>query len=190
MKAPSAKSLYAPGRAEHRQGRVEWLVLLALIGLTCLLAYLFPDKRGAVLAASWRYLLEIMYVLPAIAVVLGLFKLYITGDKVRRLLGRASGLKGFMLAIGLGSLPTGPLFVAFPLAAELVRKGARVANVVALLSAWACLKLPQELMELQFLGPWFLAARLGATLLVVAFIALVTEKLAGMEVLRHVSRST
>jgi uncharacterized membrane protein YraQ (UPF0718 family) len=73
-------------------------------------------------------------------------------------------------------LPTGPLYVAFPLAVALRKKGASIANIVAFLSAWACIKVPQELFELQFLGFQFMAARLLLTIVLVVLMALFTER--------------
>jgi uncharacterized membrane protein YraQ (UPF0718 family) len=69
------------------------------------------------------------------------------------------------------------LYVAFPLAASLMKKGARTANVVIFLSAWACIKLPQELVEMRFLGFKFMALRLGLTIVLVLFMGLFIEKI-------------
>ena len=57
-----------------------------------------------------------------------------------------------------------------------MKKGARTANVVVFLSAWACIKLPQELVELRFLGFKFMALRLGLTIVLVLFMGLFIEK--------------
>jgi uncharacterized membrane protein YraQ (UPF0718 family) len=66
-------------------------------------------------------------------------------------------------------------YIAFPLAASLKKKGARTANMVIFLSAWACIKLPQELVELRFLGPRFMAARLVLTIGFVIIMSLAME---------------
>ncbi len=92
-------------------------------------------------------------------------------------LGKASGLKGIFIAALLGATPTGPLYVAFPLAAAMIDKGARILNIVVFLSAWACIKVPQEMIEIQFLGLKFMAARLVLTVLLVSVMGLVIEKM-------------
>ncbi|MHC1564658.1 MAG: hypothetical protein ACXQTF_04970, partial [Candidatus Hecatellaceae archaeon] len=46
------------------------------------------------------------------------------------------------------------------------------------LSAWSCIKLPQELVELQFLGLEFMAARLLLTIMLVIPVGLAVERLA------------
>ncbi|MEA3499846.1 MAG: hypothetical protein U9R41_02330, partial [Candidatus Marinimicrobia bacterium] len=47
------------------------------------------------------------------------------------------------------------------------------------LSAWACIKLPQELIELQFLGIEFMLARLGMTIIFVTIMGIIIDKLMG-----------
>jgi len=76
----------------------------------------------------------------------------------------------------MGSLPTGPLYVAFPMASALLKKGAKVSNIIIFLSAWACIKIPQELVELQFLGAKFMASRLLLTVIFVIIMGLFVEK--------------
>jgi uncharacterized membrane protein YraQ (UPF0718 family) len=45
------------------------------------------------------------------------------------------------------------------------------------LTAWACLKLPQELVELQFLGWQFMTLRLALTAVIAVGMGLVVEAL-------------
>jgi len=96
---------------------------------------------------------------------------------VVKYLGKASGIKGVILAIILGALPTGPLYIAFPMAAALLKKGAKISNIIVFLSAWACIKIPQEMVELQFLGPQFMLLRLSLTIIFVIIMAVSIEKM-------------
>ena len=91
-------------------------------------------------------------------------------------LGKASGIKGIFLAIILGALPTGPLYIAFPMASILLKKGARISNIVIFLSSWACIKMPQEMVELQFLGLRFMLLRLFLTIIFIIIMAIFIEK--------------
>lgn len=118
-----------------------------------------------------------MIVLPAVMIIMGLFAVFISDETVVKYLGKTSGIKGIALAIFLGALPTGPLYIAFPLAATLIKKGARISNIIVFLSAWACIKLPQELVELQFLGLDFMLSRLVLTIIFVIIIGFIIEKI-------------
>ena len=96
---------------------------------------------------------------------------------VVKYLGKAAGIKAVFLGILMGSLPTGPLYVAFPMASALLKKGAKISCIIAFLSAWACIKIPQEMVELQFLGPKFMAARLVLTIVLVVIMGILIERL-------------
>ncbi len=154
----------------------EWIVLGATTAFAAAVLLFFPEKQETVLITMWEYFVEMMMVFPAVMVVMGLFAVWVSKETVVKHLGKTSGVKGFILSLILGALPTGPLYVAFPLAASLLKKGARVSNIVIFLSAWSCIKLPQEMVELQFLGVEFMALRLILTVVFVIIMALVIEK--------------
>jgi len=67
--------------------------------------------------------------------------------------------------------------VAFPVAAVLIKKGAKISNIIIFLSAWACIKIPQEMVELKFLGLKFMALRLILTIIFVVIMGLSIEKI-------------
>ena len=151
------------------QTKRDLMVLGLVIGLTILLAVIFPERKDILFQTSWRFFLEMIAILPAIMILVGFFSVWVSKDLVMKYLGRQSGWKGGALAILFGALPTGPLYVAFPMAAALKAKGASVANIVIFLTAWACIKIPQEMVEWQFLGFKFMLLRLALTI-VAAFL--------------------
>ena len=147
-----------------------------LIGAAIIL-WLFPDKVAASTAVSWNYFLEMIMILPAVMVIMGLFSVFVKKELVITHMGKASGIKGILLAVFFGALPTGPIYIAFPLASALRNKGASISNTIIFLSAWACIKIPQELVELQFLGIKFMASRLILTLIFVVLMGIFIERL-------------
>lgn len=134
---------------------------------------------GNVIAKLGEFLAEMLLILPAVMVLMGLFSVWVPKETVVKYLGKTAGIKGIFLAIIFGALPTGPLYIAFPMAGALVRKGARVSNVIIFLSAWACIKIPQEMVELQFLGAKFMTARLILTVIFVIIMGLLIERIVG-----------
>jgi len=150
-------------------------MLALIIPIAVTVSMIFPDRGERVVDISWSFLLEMVYILPAVLILMGLFAVWVSKDVVVRYLGAGSGIKGLLLSMVLGALPTGPLYVAFPMGAMLIRKGARIANVMAFLSAWACIKIPQELMELQFLGWRFAVTRLLLTAFAIGAMCLFAE---------------
>jgi len=162
---------------KQKKNMLRSLIFLGItVALTAILLLLFPEKQDAVTGASVELLVEMIKILPAVMVLMGLFTVWVPREMVNRYLGKASGIRGILLAIFLGALPTGPLYVAFPLASGLIKKGARIGNIVIFLSAWACIKIPQEMVELQFLGFPFMAARLSLTIILVIFMGLIIER--------------
>lgn len=153
----------------------------ALSGAAVLAAVLlllrFPEKAAPATSVARDYVAEMLTILPAVMVIVGLVGVFVSKDMVVKYMGKASGPRGILLSIVAGALPTGPLYVAFPLAAALLKKGARVSNVMIMLSAWACIKLPQELMELQFLGWRFMLLRLSLTIVLVVAMSLAIERI-------------
>lgn len=162
---------------KNRSQWKEWLILLVLLMVAALIGLLFPAYQAPMLQASWSLGKEMLFILPAVMVLMGLFSVWISQEMVVQYLGRTSGIRGITLALLFGATPTGPLYVAFPIATALRKKGARLSNIIIFLTAWACIKLPQEMVELQFLGARFMLARLSLTILAAIIMGFIMEQL-------------
>ena len=167
-----------PDKKKARKEIIRGYVLFAAtLIVAAIILWIFPNKVTAATTTTWNYSLEMIMILPAVMIIMGLFSVFVSKELVVKYLGKTSGIKGILLAVFFGALPTGPLYIAFPLAVALKSKGASISNIVIFLSAWACIKLPQELVELQFLGIEFMAARLVLTIIFVAIMGLFIERL-------------
>ena len=155
----------------------DWFLLGITLLIALILLSIFPDRQEAVTTTSWEFFIQMIWILPAVMVLMGLFAVWVSKEMVIKYLGKASGIKGISFAIILGALPTGPLYVAFPMAAALIKKGARISNIIIFLSAWACIKIPQEIVELQFLGLNFMASRLILTIIFVTLMGVSVERI-------------
>jgi uncharacterized membrane protein YraQ (UPF0718 family) len=163
-------------KKKKRKSMIRAYILLGIgLIIAVIILLIFPDRLDTVANASREYFTEMMMILPAVMVIMGLFTVWISKDIMVKYLGKASGIKGIFLSIFLGALPTGPLYIAFPVAATLLKKGACISNVIVFLSAWACIKIPQEMVEIQFLGLNFMASRLILTIVFVSLIGVTIE---------------
>ncbi|MCX6038856.1 MAG: permease [Chloroflexi bacterium] len=164
---PQQISNGAPQGAPVKKTPRQWLAdyrWVLLIALADLLVWVFwPAQAAPVIRNTWDYLVEMVVILIPVAVLMGLFEVWVPKQLIGKYLGRESGWKGILLALLFGSAPTGPLYVAFPIAAMLLKKGASPLNVIILLDAWAAIKIPQLLIEARFLGPSFMLVRLALT---------------------------
>jgi len=171
----------ATGMPDKNKARKDiakgYILFAATLIAAVIILWIFPDRVSGATTTAWNYFLEMITILPAIMIIMGLFSVFVSRELVVKYMGKASGTKGIVFALFFGALPTGPLYVAFPLAAALRSKGASISNIVIFLSAWACIKIPQELVELQFLGIEFMAARLILTMIFVVIMGIFIEKL-------------
>jgi len=152
-----------------------FLGFISIVSIVLLIVY--PEKREVVVSVSKDFFLEILFILPAVMVLMGLFAVFVRKDLVVSLLGKESGLKGVLIAVIMGALPTGPLYVAFPIASTLLKRGARILNIVVFLTAWSCIKIPQEIVEIEFLGFRFMLTRLFLTILFAILMGFVIERI-------------
>lgn len=84
---------------------------------------------------------------------------------IARLLGAQSGMAGVALAIVLGAVMPGGLFVAFPIAAAAWRLGVGPVQMVAFITAWSTLALHRVIaFEVPLIGGRLAAVRLTASL--------------------------
>lgn len=107
---------------------------------------------------------DVLAVVPSVLILIGLFDVWVPKELVARNLGPDSGARGVLLALLLGTGAAGPIYAAFPIGVTLLEKGARPANLVIFLGAWATLKLPMLMMEGAFLGTRFAVLRFLLTL--------------------------
>ena len=162
-------------KQEKKKGSI--VVFTGIVIAAVILLALYPENRTPSIEASYNLFKELIFILPAVMVLMGLFSVWVSKETVVKYLGHASGIKGLGLALFVGMMPTGPLYVAFPMASMLLKKGARVANIIIFLSAWACIKLPQELVELRFMGFNFMIIRLSFTIVMVVVMGLLIERI-------------
>ena len=150
-------------------------LILALIYLG--LAIWLPSTAQRSAAVAVDYIGEMALIIPPVFILMGLLQVWIPKEKITALIGKESGVKGILISFFMGTIPTGPLYVAFPLAGSLLQKGARTSNIVIFLGAWAAIKVPQLIIETQFLGPSYTALRFVLTLFAVIVIGRIMEKL-------------
>jgi len=120
---------------------------------------------------------EMLSFLPPIFILVGLLDVWVPKETMIRFMGQDSGLKGIGIAFILGSAAAGPLYAAFPIAALLLRKGARLAYVLFFLGAWSSTKLPLLLYETASLGLKFTIIHVGVSIPAFIAIAFLIEKL-------------
>jgi len=147
------------------------LIVFVYIGL----AVWIPSAASRSSIVTIDYFKEMALIMPPVFIMMGLMEVWIPKDKIQKWLGSESGIKGAAISFALGTLPTGPLYVAFPMTATLIRKGASITNMVVFLGSWSALKIPQLIVEIKFLGVSFALARFILTLMALMLIGFLME---------------
>ena len=100
----------------------DYILLGATLIVAATILLIFPDRLDIVTTTSWAYFFEMMLILAVVMMVMGLFTVWVSKETVVKYMGKSSGIKGIFFAILFGALPTGPLYVTFPMASSLIKK--------------------------------------------------------------------
>lgn len=124
---------------------------------------------------------EMLTFLPPIFILVGLLDVWVPKETMIKYMGQGSGAKGILIAFLLGSAAAGPLYAAFPIAALLLKKGARLAYVLFFLGAWSSTKLPLVLFETASLGVKFTLIHISISIAGFLVSSLLLEKIISQE---------
>lgn len=108
----------------------------------------------------WIFLKEMILALPIMFILVGLFDVWVSKEKVQKHIGKASGIKGVLLVMLLASMQAGPIYAAFPVAYILRKKGTSAINIFIYLSSVSIAKIPMLTFEIGFLGLKFTLLRI------------------------------
>jgi uncharacterized membrane protein YraQ (UPF0718 family) len=149
------------------------LVLIAVLAALGWVAYARGGeellRRGLADGGVLLYRYALLIVVSFLAA--GLASAVLSEEWVQRSFGAESGLRGILLATGVGVVtPAGP-FVSIPIAAVMIRSGAAAGPVVAFIAGWSLLALHRFIAwEVPMLG-WRFASLRYATCLVLPLLA-------------------
>ena len=100
-------------------------ILYGVAGTGLILSF-FKDrtKTKMALKKAWKSFENILPQFLSVLVIIGLALAILTPEQISRFLGSDSGLFGILVALLIGGITLIPGFVAFPLAAALLKNGA------------------------------------------------------------------
>ncbi|HOO89130.1 MAG TPA: hypothetical protein PK442_15595, partial [Synergistales bacterium] len=70
----------------------------------------------------------------------------------------------------------GPLYIAFPIAEVMIRKGTSLRNIFVFIGAWSTMRIPMILFEIQNLGAVFGLTRYFVSLVGILLMALLMDR--------------
>jgi uncharacterized membrane protein YraQ (UPF0718 family) len=152
----------------------KWALLFFLIQIAIFFTSNTLGKNAFNITLS--NLEEMILLVPPIFIIMGLMDNWVPKETMIRYMGHGSGATGLLIAFALGTVAAGPLYVAFPMGTLLLKKGAKLSNVIFFLGVWSSTKLPIVLFEVASLGVNFTLIHIAITIPLYIIIAFYIEK--------------
>jgi len=129
-------------------------IVLYLISIGFLIISFTKDKKKTrmALVKSWK---SFMNILPSFAGVLALIGLVLTmlsPEIISKIIGANTGIIGMIVTSIIGAITLIPGFVAFPLAASLLQKGAGVMQIAVFISTLMMVGIVTMPLEMKYFG--------------------------------------
>lgn len=151
---------------------------LSVMVLSNVILWLYDPQIGkTALSFSGKNFINFLFILTPVFICIGLMDVWVDREKMIRIMGADSGIKGIAVALLSGMVTAVPLYALLPLAGVLLKKGCRIFNVLLFLCTSASIRIPLLLFELSSLGASFTLIRFGLNLFIVFAIAFMIERL-------------
>jgi len=158
------------------------LIPTIIMGVMAIAVLFFTYQKGGgehilALRSAGNLLRQVLPLLIFSFVIAGAIPLLIPAETVSRWIGVESGLRGILIGTVVGGcLPGGP-FVTLPVAVGLLRVGAGIGTMVALMTGWSLLAFTRLPLEIGVMGWKFTLIRLACTFFFPPIAGLIANKL-------------
>jgi len=116
-------------------------------------SYLFTYKPGMQIGSNlFDYTFRMVKIIPCAFILIGLFEVWIKRETIEKHLGKDSNVAGFLWIFILAATTVGGLYVAFPIAASLFKKGAKLSVIFAYVGLVAVCRIPMTIFEMNFIS--------------------------------------
>ena len=115
------------------------------------------------LKSAGNLLIQITPLLIFAFIIAGMVQFLIPTEMISKWVGTESGFRGILIGTVIGGFMPGGPFVSLPIAAGLLRVGASVGTMVALLTSWSLWAVTRLPMEIGIMGWKFTLIRIACT---------------------------
>jgi uncharacterized membrane protein YraQ (UPF0718 family) len=152
----------------------KWALIFLLVQIA--IFFIDNDIGKNAFGITLLNLKEMFLLIPPIFIIMGLMDVWVPKETLIRYMGHGSGVIGLLIAFVLGTVAAGPLYVAFPMGVLLLKKGAKLSNVIFFLGVWSSTKLPIVLFEAASIGVNFTLIHIGISIPLYLLTAFYIEK--------------
>lgn len=110
------------------------------------------EKSKIALKKAWKSFENILPQFLTILVIIGIMLAILTPEQISKIMGNETGIIGVLIASIIGSVTLVPGFVAFPLAAALLKSGAGYMQIAAFISTLMMVGIVTIPLEMKFFG--------------------------------------
>ena len=161
---------------KNRRSQLVQFGLALGFGLFVGLSYLYQFAPGMRMGQTFETtLLTMLGLLPCAFILIALFDVWVKRETIERHLGEGCGVRGYFWVFLLAGFTIGGLYVAFPVAASLAKKGAKLSILLAYIGFAGVCRIPMVMFEVSFMGGLFTIVRMGVAIPLV----LLTARLLG-----------
>ena len=152
---------------------------LFFILLTVIVILIFTNETigWTALQLTGKSILDMLFLLPPVLIFIGLLDKWVEKEALIKYMGKDSGLYGVFFSLLLGGVAAGPLYLAFPIAVILLKKGASIRYIVFFLGVWTTAKLPILIYEFSSFGSKFTLIHISFGLLYFYTVGVIFEKI-------------
>lgn len=153
------------------------IISLTIIILTIFVIIYFKQIQSHIIKLDFEQAFMMLLFLPGFFIITGLVEAWLPTTLIQKHLGKHSGIKGSVYSFLIGSLMIGPLYLAFPIALVLLKKGISKFNITLFIGAWAAFPVAIEIFEIQFMGLKFFILRALLSIIFVILMSFIMDKM-------------
>ncbi len=150
------------------RGFRQMIIPTIIMGVLAVVLTVIAYNRGGGehitgLKSAGSLLLQIIPLLIFAFVVAGMIQLLVPAEMISKWVGAESGIRGILIGTAIGSIMPGGPYILLPVSAGMLRTGAGVGTMVALLTSWSLIGVSRLPMEIGILGWKFTLIRIACT---------------------------
>jgi uncharacterized membrane protein YraQ (UPF0718 family) len=158
------------------------LIPTIIMGVIAIAVLFFAYQKGGgehilALKSSGNLLIQIIPLLIFAMIIAGTIPFLIPTEAISKWVGAESGWRGILIGTVVGGCMPGGPYVTLPLAAGLLKVGAGIGTMIALITAWSLLAFMRLPLEIGILGWKFALIRLACTFFFPPIAGLIANKL-------------
>lgn len=167
----------------------DYFLMICFIVFLAALFFIEREMAHGLFNSFFSFLLTMLKFVPAVFILIGLFEVWVDKETINKHLGQGSSFLAYLWVIVLASTTVGGLYVAFPVAAALYKKGASPRIIFSYIGTAAICRIPMTLFEASYLGLSFTAIRWGVSIPLVIISSISMEKLISEKELAQIAEN-